>query len=279
MKVERFWKKINRVLLYTTIMACVALLSFPLFWMFLTSVRPESELYKYPPSLVPNEMSMENFRIVASMGDFRVYFLNSIIVAVGVIAITIFVSTLGGYALSRFKYSFKSSLFRFILLSYMIPPILFSLPLFVLLTRMGLTNTLIGLILVELTITVPISLWILVGFFYAIPLELEQSALIDGASRLRAFVQIVLPLSSPGIIAVGLFTFVTSWNDYLYPLIFISSSGKKTLPLGMAFFIHATAVDWGPLMAASCLVTIPTMLLFLFTQRHLISGFGGAVKG
>jgi len=272
------WKG-KRLLLYSALIVAIIILSFPYCWMFLTSIRPESELYKAPPLFFPRGLALESYFSVWRIAEFGVYFINSTIVAIAVVTITVFVATLGAYALSRFRYPFEGSLFRFILFIYMVPPILFSLPLFVFMAKIGLNDTLLGLILIQLTMTFPISLWILVGFFQAIPIELEESALLDGASRLQSFLRIVLPLASPGIMAISLFTFVTSWNDYVFPLIFISSPGKKTLPLGMAFFIHLTAVEWGPLMAASVLISVPTMLLFLFTQRHLISGFGGAVKG
>jgi len=269
----------NRIILYALLIFTTALLSFPYMWMFLTALRPESELYSSPPLLLPRALTLENFSVAILQAGLPTYMLNSFKVAGMSVTIVAIAAAFGGYAFSRFKYMFHDSILRFILFSYMIPPILSVIPLFLAMSKLRLINTLWGLSLVELTITFPICLWILIGFFSTIPIELEESASIEGANRLQVFFWISLPLAFPGIVAVSIFSFMASWSNYVYALIFLSSPEKKTLPLALALFIHAAAVDWGPLMAAGTLASIPTLLVFLVFQRQLIFGFGGAVKG
>jgi multiple sugar transport system permease protein len=162
----------------------------------------------------------------------------------------------------------------------MFPPILMAIPLFVMLKQVGLTNSLVGLALAHMSFAMPLALWLSTIFFQAIPIELDEAAMIDGASRLAILWRVILPVAGPGVIAISVFVFVLSWNDYLFSLVLMVAEAKKTLPVGVASFQEATSVEWGLIMAGGVLITLPVMLGFMLVQRWLIQGLGaGAVKG
>lgn len=264
---------------HVTVWLVVFVVFFPIYWMAKSAFSPIKELITTPPTLFPQEPTLEHFRTIASATNFVTYLFNSILVGVCVTILTIFASTLGAYGLTRFRYPLKTQYIYFILFAYMIPQILFALPLFVILAQIGLGDTLLGLVLAELSFTFPFAMWLLTSFFEGIPKELEECAFIDGANRWQVFVKIVFPLARPGVVAMSVFTFLTSWNIYTYPLIMIVSENKKTLPLGISLFFHAKAVDWGLVMASSFLVSLPTLVIFFFMQKYFIYGLGGALKG
>lgn len=274
-----FHKAMKRILLYAVIALAVSTICFPLFWMLVSSLKPADELFSSPPIIFPRHFTAANF-IELLETDFPIFFKNSFIVATGTTVLVIILGTFGGYSITRFRYRGREAISRSILLLYMFPSILLVIPIVIMMVKLHLTNSYFGLILANTTFALPYALWLLRAFFETIPIELEQSAMIDGASRLRAFITVSLPVAIPGIIATAIFTYLLAWNDYLFALVINPGREWKTLPVGVGTFQEVTAVNWGLMMAAGVGITIPVLILFIFVQKWLVVGFGaGAVKG
>jgi ABC-type glycerol-3-phosphate transport system permease component len=196
------------------------------------------------------------------------------------VVFTMAIATAGAYSLTRFRFYGREKIASLILFTYMFAPIMIIIPFYVLIKKIGIANTHLALIMAYTAFCLPFSLWLLRTFFQSIPLVLEEAALVDGATRLRAVVHVILPLALPGIIATAIFTFILAWNDYIFVRILITSDNLKTLSVGIADLYNATVIDWGMIMSGGMLITIPVLVCFIFIQRYLIAGWGtGAVKG
>jgi multiple sugar transport system permease protein len=258
----------------------IGVVCFPLYWMVVTSLKPLDEILAVPPTMVPVQPTLDNYRELLFITSFGLYFLNSLKVSLITTAFSLAVATLGAYSLTRFTYPGRELFGKAALMTYMFPGVLMILPLVVIFSTLGLSNSHVGLVLANTTFALPFSLWVLRSFFQSIPKDYEEAAMIDGAGRLGAFIDVVLPQAIPGIIATGTFTFIFTWNEYLFALTLISSESLRTLPPGMMTFISATNVDWGLVMAGSVLVTLPMAIVFMFVQKQLIAGIGaGGIKG
>jgi ABC-type glycerol-3-phosphate transport system permease component len=254
-------------------------LVFPILWMLLSAFKPLNELVAVPPSWLPRHPTLQHFRELISLTSFPVYLWNSTVAALLTSAITVVVALLGAYSLTRFQYRGRRFLANFTLVSYMFPPILLAIPIFVIISRLGLADSLVSLALAHISFALPFCLWLMWGYMKTVPIALEEAAMIDGASRMGAFARVVVPMSLPGVIAIGVLSFLVSWNDYLYALILLTSEGRKTLSLGVSTFLGSMGVEWGLINAAGVLITVPVILVFGVVQRFLIQGFGaGGVK-
>jgi ABC-type glycerol-3-phosphate transport system permease component len=254
--------------------------AFPLLWMLSTALKPPGEIFASPPRLWPAEATLENFGRLLADTNFATYFANSVVVSGATVLLTLAVSIAGAYALARTDFRGREAIAGLILLTYMFAPILIIIPFSVLVKQLGLINTRLALVLSYTTFCLPFCLWLLRAFLRSIPLELEEAALVDGADRRRAVWYVVAPLALPGIIAAGIFTFILAWNDFLFALVLITSEELKTLPVGINDLFNATIVDWGMIMAAGVLITVPTVGFFIAVQRYLIQGWGsGGIKG
>ena len=294
-----FWRITGHIALYATLCAVTFVVCFPLIWALSTSLKPKTEIFATPPTLVPRTVTLENYAALlsgksqyfqsdgqaATSGTtpaqfFTRWFVNSAIVTFGSTLISITVSTLAAYSLTRFRYWGRQFVPYFSLLGYMVPSIIFVFPLFLVMVDLGLTDSLLSLVLGYVSITLPFCMWLMWAFMRSIPIEIEEAALIDGASRLQVFGHVVLPSALPGIIAAAIFSMIVSWNDYLFGRVFMNSIENLPLTVGVMHFFEGTHVDWGLMMAASVLMTLPMAVLFMLLQRHLVAGFGaGAVKG
>jgi ABC-type glycerol-3-phosphate transport system permease component len=289
---------LGRIALYALLLAVTFLVCFPLLWAFFTSMKPKEEIFLWPPTLWPQSWTLENYRALlegreayfqaggAAGGTpppsafFIDWFLNSVIVTVGTTLISTTVATLAAYSLTRFRFLGQRAVPYLALLGYMVPSIIFVFPMFLVMVDLRLTDTLLSLILGYVCITLPFSMWLMWAFFRGVPIEIEEAALVDGASRLRVFWEIVLPNAWPGIVAAAIFTLIVSWNDYLFGRVFMNALENLPLTVGVMHFFDGTHVDWGLMMASSVLMTVPMAILFMALQRHLVAGFGaGAVKG
>ncbi len=261
--------------------AVIGVIVFPLFWIVSTALRPQTELFVRPPHLLPQHPTFASFTQLLTETPFMVYFGNSLVVAAGTTVLAVSAGLLGAYGLARFRFPLHRALAPAILLTYLLPSALLFLPLYVLMSRLGLVDTHLALIIVYSTFALPFALWLLRSFIVAIPVEIELAAMIDGASRMGAFFDVVVPQAMPGIISTALFTFILSWNEYLYALVLTTSDASKTLPPAvMTMLTSSYNIEWSMLMAASVLMSIPLLLAFAFLQRYLTKGFGdGAVKG
>jgi multiple sugar transport system permease protein len=259
----------------------VLAVSFPLLWMISTALKPNDETLAFPPTLIPQHPTLEQFRRLLTQTPFLTYFANSVAVALGTTALVIVIALAGAYGLARFRFPGRQLIAHLVLFTYMLPAVVLLLPLYLTISALGLANSLLGLVIAYTTFALPFALWLLRSFIAGIPIELEQAAMIDGAHRLRAFVDVVLPQAMPGIVSTALFSFILSWNEYLYALVFINVDDRKTLPPGVLTMLNQNQnVEWALLMAASVLMAVPVLVCFAFLQKHLTHGFGaGSVKG
>jgi multiple sugar transport system permease protein len=271
----------RRVLLWSLIVVTISIVCFPLYWMLISSVKQYGDLFSRKFDLLPSGAStLRNYAELLQKTLFARYFLNSLIVAVLATAGSVVAAVLAGFGVTRFDFPGRKLIASSVLFTYMFPPILLSIPLFVMLKNAGLVNSLFGLALAHVSFTLPLAMWLAIIFFEAIPIDLDEAAMIDGAGRLRTLWAVILPIAIPGVVAICVFSFILSWNDYLFALVLIVDETKKTLPVGVAGFVEATSVEWGLLMAGGVLITLPVLIGFSIAQRWLIEGLGaGAVKG
>ena len=254
--------------------------AFPLFWMLATSLKPSAEIFATPPRLVPAHPTLENLARLFGETAFLTFFRNSAVVSLATVAVTLSVSALGAYGLTRFAFAGREKVAGLILTTYMFAPVMIIIPFYILVKQLGIVNTRLALVLSYTTFCLPFCLWLLRAFFESIPLELEEAAMVDGAGRARAVWHVVLPLALPGLIAAAIFTFILAYNDFLFALVLITSEELKTLPVGVNDLFNATIVDWGMIMAAGVMITLPAILFFAGVQRYLVQGWGaGGVKG
>jgi ABC-type sugar transport system, permease component len=253
---------------------------FPFWWMVLSSVKTLRELYTVPPIWWPETPTWDNYRKVLFESNIPRYFLNSIIISVGSTALALVLAIFASYGFARFNFKGKPLLQSLVLVGQLLPTAAIIVPLFITLRVLGLVNTYWGLILVYMIITLPLSVWMLTSYFKNIPVELDEAAIIDGASRLGCLFRITLPLSLPGLASVLVYAFVTTWNEFIFALCFATDSSVKTLPIGLAEFSTEFNTDWGAVMAASVVMTLPIAILFLSMQRLFVGGLtAGATKG
>ncbi|WP_372671175.1 ABC transporter permease [Amycolatopsis kentuckyensis] len=263
-------------------LALLALLGFvlaPLYWMTITAFKSDDQIVARTDDLWPTPWTTQQFTNLFT-GAFGTWYVNTILVSVASTAIALVCAALAGYALARLKFRGSESFTVTILLTYVMPGALLFIPLYELVSWIGLNDSLWSLVLAYPTFTLPFATWLLVGYFKSIPADLEEAALVDGCTRFGAFVRIVLPLAKPGLLAVALFTLTNAWNEFLFAFVFITKDENKTLPVGMQSMIFGDVVPQGQLAAASLLVSIPVVLMYGFGQRFLTEGLtAGAVKG
>ncbi|MFQ5828221.1 MAG: carbohydrate ABC transporter permease [Candidatus Methylomirabilia bacterium] len=256
------------------------LTAFPFVWMLSTAFKPLDEIFVFPPRLLPEQFTGANLARLFEQTRFLTYFRNSVVVSLATVLVTLTLASAGGYGLTRFRFFGREQIAGMILFTYMFAPIMIIIPFYVLVKTAGIANTHVALVLAYTTFCLPFSLWLMRTFFQSIPLELEQAALIDGASLPQAVVHVILPLALPGLIATGIFTFILAWNDYIFVRILITSDELKTLSVGIADLYNATVIDWGMIMSGGMLITIPALAFFVVVQRHLVAGWGsGGLKG
>jgi multiple sugar transport system permease protein len=253
---------------------------FPFLWMGLSSIKQLNELYTIPPQWWPDHPTLANYYKVLFESRIPRYFLNSVIISVGSTGLALILAVFAANGFARFRFRGQSFWQACILVGQLLPTAAIIVPLFITLKVLGLVNTYWGLILVYMIITLPLSVWMLTSYFRAIPRELDEAAVIDGASRVGILLRIILPLSLPGIVAVLVYSFITTWNEFIFALCFATDSSVKTLPIGLAEFSTEFNTDWGAVMAASMVMTVPIALLFLVFQKFFVGGLtAGATKG
>ena len=253
---------------------------FPFLWMLMTSLKPNSEIFTRVPHLFPARWSGEHYVAVFARGGFARYFLNSVIVSVSTTLTSIAVGSLAAYAMARFRFPLRSVFLVLILSVQMFPLVVLIIPLFIIMRNLGLLDHYLGLILAYVTFTLPFGVWMLKGFFDSIPASLEEAAMIDGCSRMGAFRRVVFPVAAPGVAASSIYSFIGAWNEFMFAMTFINKEEMRTLPLALQAFFGQFNVEWGPVMAASVVFTLPVLVFFLAVQKRLTTGLvKGAVKG
>ncbi len=276
-------KKVSAIVIFVLIISLLLLTLFPIMWMISTSFKTPGEVYSYPPKLLPNSLNLlgyiKLFVTTSRSFKFLSWVRSSSIVAIFSTIFSLTIASLGGYGLSRFKFRGKKALMYSVLMTQVLPGALLLVPLYTIMGGFNLLDSLFGLILANITFAVPFCTWMLKGFFDGIPNSLDEAACIDGAGKFSTFYKVILPLTIPGLVATGIFSFITGWNEYLFASVFIRSYDKWTLPVGIASLSGQYSTDWATIMAGSFFITLPVVVLFLVFQKYLVSGMtAGAVK-
>lgn len=266
---------------FTIIMVLMLLYVFPIYWMTVTSLQPVGGYNgDRSPHILPRTVTLESYRYILDRNNFLKSFYNSAVVSVVTTLVSTVLATLAGYGLSRFRFKGRDFLTTSILIFQMFPKVLLVVPYFIMMRSLDLLSTHIGLILAYTSFTQPFCIWMLVGFFDAIPREIDECALVDGASHIQAFWHVILPLAAPGVAATMLFAFVLSWQEYLFSLVLAVAPGAALLPQSLVSMIQEWDTLYEPMMAGSILVIIPVILVYVVLERHFVSGLtAGAVKG
>jgi trehalose/maltose transport system permease protein len=271
---------ILRILFYVLVIAIIVFNLFPFFWALLSSFRPSNELFS--TKLIPNALTLDHYVEVFKDPRFVQSLINSVIVAGSTVLIALGLGSVCAYALGRLPFRFKGPVLYLILTMTMFPQIAILSGLFVMLRTLDLFNTRQGLVLTYLIFTMPFTIWVMTQYFRSLPKELEEAAYVDGASPLKVFWEILLPLTVPGLVSTGLLAFIAAWNEFLFALTFTITDQNKTVPVVISQFTGASSFEqpWGAIMAASMVVTIPLVIMVMVFQYRIVEGLtAGAVKG
>ncbi|HLF27489.1 MAG TPA: carbohydrate ABC transporter permease [Anaerolineae bacterium] len=276
----RAQRRLGRLLTYALLIFGMGLVIAPFWYMVSTSFKPQTMIFEMPPQLWPQPATLDNYTAALGKDRFGLYFLNSLVVAIGSTGLTVLVSSLLAYAFARLKFPGRELLFYLFLLGMMIPPVMLIIPQFIVAKTLGLFNSLFGLILVYVTMNLSMQTFLLRGFFESLPRDLEEAALIDGGSRWTIFWRIVLPLSRPGVAVVTIFTFLYSWDEFPWAHVAIKETSRRTLPIAIALFQSEHLTEWGQVFAASLVALIPVVIVFVVFQRYFIRGIASTgIKG
>jgi multiple sugar transport system permease protein len=252
----------------------------PFYWMFVTSLKHDKEIYGYEATLIPERPTIANYITILQDSPYLLFLRNSTVVAVCSTILSIIIASLGAYAIARLTFPGRALLARLLVCTYLVPGSLLFIPLFALMSMLHLLDSLFGLTFVYLGADVPFATWLLMGYFKSVPVELEEAALVDGCNRITALIRVVLPVAMPAIVVVTFFAFTRAWNEFLYAYVFTSTNQAKTITTGLVNFMSADVFYWGPLMASTILSALPPVIMFLLLQRWVVKGLTlGAVKG
>jgi len=270
----------GRVLRWLAVGILLFLVAVPLYWIVVTSLKTGRQILMSQAIYIAKPFTLENYTYPFEETRFVLWLRNSAVTAVASTMLSLAIGAAGAYALTRLRFAGRRAFGALVLITYLVPPGLMFIPLYRTLIQIGYTNSLGTLIVAYPTFLVPFVTWLLMGFFRSIPRELEEAALVDGATRLQTLWRIVLPLAAPGLLAAGLFCFTLSWNEFLYALIFIADDGLRTLPVGLSEFVVSDFAFWGQLMAAAALASLPVVLVYIYLHKYMVGGLtAGAVKG
>ncbi len=265
---------------YGFLLVLLIVVLFPFYWMTVTALKSEVQMRSLASMFWPDPIVWDNFRHLLAQTDFVAWFKNSVLVAVTSTLLATAIGTIGAYSLARLRFLGRAFMSSAVLITYLVPPSILFIPLYAQIRNLGLADSLAGLIAAYPSFTVPFVTWLLMGYFESIPEELEEAAMIDGATRFGAFARVVLPLAAPGVLAAGLYAFTQAWNEFLYALVFITDVKLRTLPVGLSSFITGDVYGWGFLMAGAVLTTLPVIAAYIYLQKYMVEGLtAGSVKG
>ena len=261
-------------------LTALAVVMFPFYWMVNTSLKPASEIFLSPPTFASPNWSLDAYTTVLTQRPVARYFVNSLVVALGTTVLSVTLAALAAYGFTRFFPRGATPFIVFLLFTKMLPETLLIIPYFQLMSDVGLLNTYWALILAYSSFALPFSVWMLIGFFRSIPRDIDEAAMIDGATYLQAFFRVILPLARPGLVAVALFTFLIAWNSYVWALVLTTDARMYVISVGVANLVGEYRVQWNELMAAAVIAALPVMVLYSLLERHLVNAItAGAVKG
>ena len=276
-------KRIKNLLAYVGVITLLLIILFPVIYIFISSFKPLSELIMMGTGFFPQKPTLANYVSLISartpIRNFPVFLLNSLKVSIGTALFSVLIASLGGYGLARYQYPGGGILAQSMLLIYAFPTVLLLIPIYRMFLNLKLLDTHLGLIIIYTALAAPFCTWLLASFFKTIPIELEEAASIDGASKVTIFLRITFPLAASGIVTVAVYSFIIAWGEYMFASILLSSSGNRTSPLGLATLTAEQYIEWGPLLAGSILIILPVIVLFFPVARQFIKGvMGGAIK-
>lgn len=265
--------QVQRLSLYLSAGAIVVVFGFPVYWLFISSVKPLSTITSYPPVLIPDAVTLSNYLELANRTRFLTWLRNSIVISLANVGATVLFASMAGYALNNFGIPFKRRIAQTFIFTYMFPPMLLSIPYFIIFDTAGLTNTMFGMVLAHMSISLPFGVWIMWQYFQTIPPRYEESAWISGASRFRSMIEVAFPAAAPGMVATAIFSFAFSWNDFTFALILLSDPDKKVITTGINGFIQGTETFWGMIITSGAVLVLPPFLLVLFLNKYILEGF------
>ena len=269
-----------KTLTYLLLLLMIAIAVFPAVWMVSTSIKETTELYDMPPEIIPDHPTAANYGNVLQTSKMYTAFFNSVLVTGAVVILTLLISVLAGYGLSRFRFKGHRLMRLVLLFGQMVPGVVLVIPLYFMFSSMHLLDTLPALIIADMALTIPMGVIMLSSFLQTVPRQLEEAARIDGTTQIGALFRVVLPIAKPGLISVAIYTFIHAWEEFLFALNLTVSGTKRTLPIAISTFAGEFSVDWGATMAAAAIVALPVLLLFLSCNRYFVQGLAeGAVKG
>lgn len=270
---------VDGVVRHAVLLLFALMVAIPIYWMVTTSIKTNRELYE-EFTYFPNNPTLENFTRVIVREQFATNVGNSLIVGIATTALTLVISALAAFSIVRFRYRGRHTIGQLVLFKYLIPTSLLFIPLYSIVTGLGLGNSLQALVLTYLTFTVPFCTWMLMGYFRSIPADLEEQAMVDGSSKVGALARVLIPLSAPGLVASAIFSFTLAWNEFLLALVFINRPDLQTVPVKLAGMIVGDQYVWGMIMAGAILASVPVVALYFLAQRFVVAGLAaGAVKG
>jgi multiple sugar transport system permease protein len=273
-------ERVQSALAYAVLLTLGLIVVFPFYWMTITSFKSEEQMRSLTSMFWPSPLVLDNYRQLLGRTDFTTWYGNSVVVAVSSTLLATAIGTIGAYALARLRFLGRAFMASTVLITYLVPPSILFIPLYAQIRSLGLADSLAGLVAAYPSFTVPFVTWLLMGYFESIPEELEEAAMIDGATRFGAFWRVVLPLAAPGVLAAGLYAFTQAWNEFLYALVFVTDVRMRTLPVGLSSFITGDVYGWGYLMSGAVLTTLPVIAAYAYLQRYMVDGLtAGSVKG
>lgn len=264
----------------SVIVLCILL--FPLFWIFITSLKTEAEIFQIPPTFYPHELNLKSYAAQVENGDFNMFraFGNSFIISIGAMLIAVVLAVPASYAIARYRFVGRKGMLLAFLVTQMLPVSVLLTPMFIMFKGMNVYNTWLSAILADATLGIPFSVLILKNYFASIPKELEEAAYIDGCGRLKAFIKVLVPVAKPGVVVCAIFSFLYSWGDLAYGMTFILDQQKRPITAGIFNFMGQYGTTWSYLTAFAIVTIIPVALIFIFMQKYIIAGMtSGAVKG
>jgi multiple sugar transport system permease protein len=265
---------------YAVLVVIAVFAVFPLLWMAFSSLKRSHDLYRFPPTWFTKSLNLGFYRRVLDGTPFKQWVLNSLIVSLTSTLIVVIFAAMAAYGMVRGRYRGRNAMSHATLIAYVFPTILLVIPLFVVISKLDLANSYTGLIIVYVAFNFPFCTWLMISYFRTLPLEIEEAGKVDGLTNFGVLVRLVIPLSGPGLATTAIFGFINSWNEFLLAFVILGGGNKRTLPVGVYSYVGSEVADWGPLMAATTMTILPTLVLFLIAQRRIVGGLtGGAVKG
>lgn len=272
--------KFQKIILWTVILLLLCVFLFPIYWMFIGSLKENDTLMRNPPQLYPTFQTMEHYQTILSTPKYLSFIQNSLFVALGTVIIDLILATFAGYSLSRYRLPGRKAIMMFMLSAQVFPVVVIVISLYTFFRQLNLMNTYPGLILADVAMSLPLSVWMLKSFVDSVPASLDEAAHLDGCTRMMTLTRVILPLMKPGMLAVGIYAFLQSWDDYMLGLVIMTKTKMKTLPVGIAeTFMGEFGFDYAGMMTISVVASLPVLILFLIFQKYMIAGLtGGAVK-